>query len=34
MRYIEKDFGYENIDVIAYETELIENKLDKRSSTN
>lgn len=29
MRYIEKDFGYENRDVIAYETELIENKLDK-----
>ena len=29
MRYIEKDFSCENIDVIAYETELIENKLDK-----
>lgn len=29
MRYIEKDFSYENIDVIEYETELIKNKLDK-----
>lgn len=29
MRYIEKNFSYENTDVIAYETELIENKLDK-----
>lgn len=29
MRYIVKDFSYENIDVIAYETELIKNKLDK-----
>lgn len=29
MKYIEKDFSYSNIEVIAYETELIENKLDK-----